>query len=149
RVAVGTMERHADSPILPLFQISHGALLGTRGVVAALAALNLKESTMSWAAVGNIEGVVIRAKPGARRVSIIQVGGVVGYKLPKLADAEPVRLAKGDRLVLTTDGIREGFTDLLNTTDSPDRLAETILRKCVKGTDDALVLVAEFGGDHA
>ncbi|HEY3225636.1 MAG TPA: SpoIIE family protein phosphatase [Planctomycetota bacterium] len=148
RTAVAAMDRHAESPIIPLFQQSHEALAGTRGVVAALAAINVKESTLTWAAVGNIEGVLVRSKPGSRRVSIMQIGGVVGYKLPRLSDSESIRLARGDRLVFATDGIREGFTEALNTIDSPARLAETVIQRYIKGTDDALVLVAQYGGEE-
>jgi phosphoserine phosphatase RsbX len=97
--------------------------------------------------VGNIEGTLVRAEPGEgrQRESVMLVGGVPGHQLPQLRSAE-VQISPGDTLVLTTDGIRPGYLELLAGGDPPDRLVERIMDQFGKGTDDALVLVARYVG---
>jgi hypothetical protein len=53
---------------------------------------------------------------------------------------------RGDTLIFATDGIREGFTEGLALSDPPQQLADRILARYTKGTDDALVLVARHAG---
>ena len=81
-------------------------------------------------------------------MSIIQRGGVVGYRLPPLKQSQ-VWLEPSDVIVMATDGIRNGFASSVNTTLDPQRLAEEIVRRCSKGTDDALALVARYDGGGA
>jgi len=52
----------------------------------------------------------------------------------------------GDTLVLATDGIASGFLSDVSSRDEPQRLADHILDRYGKGTDDALVLVARYLG---
>jgi alkanesulfonate monooxygenase SsuD/methylene tetrahydromethanopterin reductase-like flavin-dependent oxidoreductase (luciferase family) len=47
-------------------------------------------------------------------------------------------------MILTTDGLREGFADHTNRHDSPRQIADWILDHYGRGTDDALVLVARY-----
>src|SRR5207247_9958290 len=72
-------------------------------------------------------------------------GGIVGAELPRL---HPVVLAiaPGDTLFFATDGIREGFAEGLSPEAAPQQLADQILARHGKGTDDALVLVARYLG---
>src|SRR5438552_424629 len=56
------------------------------------------------------------------------------------------RVARGDLLIFATDGIRGGFTEGLPTDATPQQLADEILARYGKGTDDALVLVARYAG---
>lgn len=149
KVAVATLERYADSPIVPLFRRCHEMLAKTRGVVAALASLSLKESAMFWAGVGNVEGWIVRADRSRSPQSIIQFGGVVGYRLPKITGLERMPLSPGDRMIFTTDGMDTESTAALNMTEPLPKLAGSLLRRFVKGTDDALVLIAEYAGAPA
>jgi len=57
-----------------------------------------------------------------------------------------VPVAPGDLLIFATDGIREGFAEGLPTDATPQQLADQILARSGKGTDDALVLVARYAG---
>lgn len=149
KVAVATMERYADTPIVPLFRRCHEMLTKTRGVVAALASLNLRESAMLWGAVGNVEGWIVRADRARAPQSIVQFGGVVGYRLPKMPGIERVQLTPGDRMIFTTDGMDSESTAALNMTDPLPKLAGHLLQRYVKGTDDALILIVEYGGAAA
>jgi phosphoserine phosphatase RsbX len=55
-------------------------------------------------------------------------------------------LRSGDLLILATDGVRTGFTSQVRLSDPPQQVADDILARHGKSTDDALVLVARFLG---
>jgi len=55
-------------------------------------------------------------------------------------------LCPGDLLVFATDGIAPGFETDLHLAQSPGRIADTILNRHFKGTDDALVFVGRYLG---
>jgi phosphoserine phosphatase RsbX len=147
RAAVAALDRYADEDVLPLVARCHEALLGTRGVVASLAFLDDARRALTWLSVGNVEGMLLFADPAARpvRASLVTRGGIVGSALPPLR-AEVVPIAPGDTLIFATDGIRGGFTEGLASDATPQQLADDILARCGKGTDDALVLVARYLG---
>jgi negative regulator of sigma-B (phosphoserine phosphatase) len=97
--------------------------------------------------VGNVEGLLLRADPAiapAREVLLLR-GGVVGYQLPHLAEAV-LPVTPGDLLVLATDGVRAEFVADARPGERPRLLADRLLRAYARGTDDALVLVAEILG---
>src|SRR5256885_10652057 len=104
---------------------------------------------LTWLGVGNVEGLLVygdgAARSGVRRASLAPRGGIVGSELPRL---HPVVLpiAPGDTLFFATDGIREGFAEGLSPEAAPQQLADQILARHGKGTDDALVLVARYLG---
>ncbi|PYO96595.1 MAG: stage II sporulation protein E (SpoIIE) [Gemmatimonadetes bacterium] len=149
RNAVAALERHATESPAPLIERCHRALRGTRGVVMSVAVLARPERSLTWVGVGNVEGLLLygdgAARSGAPRESLVTRGGIVGSELPRL---HPVVLpiARGDTLIFATDGIREGFAEGLLLEATPQQLADQILTRHGKGTDDALVLVARYLG---
>jgi serine phosphatase RsbU (regulator of sigma subunit) len=147
KLAVQTLERFAAEPPLSLLQRCHAALKGTRGVVLTLARFDAPRATMTWLGVGNVEGVLHHANWAERsaRVALITRGGIVGSELPAV-QAAVIPVEPGDTLVLATDGIRSGFSEDISARDQPQRLADLILARYGKGTDDALVLVARYQG---
>ena len=148
RAAVAALNRHAQESVLPLLQRCHQALAGTRGVVVSLALFDRADGSMTWLGVGNVEGVLLYADSGRRRrrERLVTRGGIVGSELPPLR-AEVLAVAPGDTLILATDGIRSGFADDLAIDAPPQQLADQILARSGKSTDDALVLVARYLGD--
>jgi hypothetical protein len=145
--AASILAAFAGEELSALVERCHEALRRTRGVALTLASFDARISRMTWAAVGNVEGFLLRADPAARpaRESVALRGGVVGYQLPPIrAVALPV--ARGDTLVLATDGIRSGFVADLAATTRPGALARSILERHARGSDDALVLVARYLG---
>jgi negative regulator of sigma-B (phosphoserine phosphatase) len=148
RTAVTTLNEHASESVLALLERCHWALKGSRGVVMSLAFAHPLD-TVTWAGVGNVECMLLHpdARPsrGALRAGLITPGGIVGSELPQVR-AQVVPIAAGDVLLLATDGIREGFSDGLQLDAPPQQLADHILSRHAKGTDDALVLVARYRG---
>ena len=147
RRAVASLAAHQDETVIAMVRSCHRELAGTRGVTMSLAVFNALDDTMTWLAIGNVEGVLLRADPRSSRPmeSILMRAGVVGLDLPRL-QASVTAVSPGDLVVLATDGLRRDFVDLLHPADAPQTLADRVLRRHAKGTDDALVLVARYRG---
>lgn len=154
-LAVSTLGEHAHESIVLLLQRCHEHLKGTRGVVISLASFNAHDNLMTWAGVGDVEGVLLRGDPNANptRASLPLRGGVVGYQLPPV-QAAALSIKPGDVVIFATDGVRSSFVQeplLRNplirlTQDGPQQLADHLLAHYGKATDDALVLVARYLG---
>ena len=145
--AVAILESHINESVISLVRRCHEALTESRGVVMTIATLNARENTITWLGVGNVEGRVLRADRSATHPaeSVLLRGGLVGYQLPAL-QASVIPVAMGDLLILATDGIRDTFADNLGINEAPEHMANHILERHFKGTDDALVLVARYLG---
>lgn len=147
RTAAVVLEQHAHEPVIALVQRCHRALQNTRGVAMTLVALNTDDATATAIGIGNVETAVFRINPLTRhlRESVLLRGGVVGYRLPAL-HASVLPIAAGDLFVFATDGVREDFAELVRTSDSPAHIAEKIMAKKFRGTDDGLVLACKYTG---
>jgi len=148
QTAVDSLIQYAHEPPLSLVRRCHERLMTTRGVAMSVASFARTSHTMSWLGVGNVEGSLFRGNRGSRpaRESLLLRGGVVGYQLPRLLPSV-VPVGPGDVLVFATDGIGGYPFDGLRITDQPARIAEDILARFARETDDALVLVARYRGD--
>jgi serine/threonine protein phosphatase PrpC len=148
-IGIAALVERPQDPVIPLVRRCHEALRGTRGAVMSLASINSRTRTISWLCVGNVESILVRAKAEARRPYEAPVlrGGIVGGQLPPL-HATVREIARGDVLILVTDGIRSGFGRQLPILARPQYVANYILTHHGKGTDDALVLVARYLGDR-
>ncbi len=146
RAAVDAIERHGQESPLALFERCHRALHGTRGVVMSVAFFGRADRSMTWLGVGNVEGLLLPADGAGRaRGSLVTRGGIVGSELPRL-QPHTLPVASGDLLIFATDGIRDGFADAFRVDATPQQLADQVLARHGKGTDDALVLVARYRG---
>jgi hypothetical protein len=143
--AIAILESHAEEPLNELVRRCHEGMMDTRGAVMTLAKLHLPEGRLTWLGIGNVEAILFRAgflqTPNQR---VILAGGVVGYKLP-VSQAVTLDLSAGDLLVFATDGVGTGFTEGLVSSGHPQHIADRILERDFKGTDDALVLVVRYG----
>jgi len=149
KVAVATLDRFAREPVASLVQRCHEALLGTRGVVMSVAYFDPDRDAMTWIGLGNVEGVLVHENWAERssRTSLVTRGGIVGSK----GDLPPIRpwvipVQARDLLVFATDGIRGGFSEEISRRDAPQQIADLLLARYGKGTDDALVLAARYLG---
>lgn len=148
KTAVRSLERHASQPVISLLRHCHGALSGTRGAVVSLAAFSARDETMTWLGVGNVEGLLLRGQSAMSppREMLLVRGGVVGVHLPALS-AALVPVARGDTLILATDGVRSDFLNQnLPHRDPPQRVADHVIRHWGSQSDDSLVLVARYLG---
>ena len=147
-LAARILQTANNESLISLLKRCHECLRSTRGVVISLAAFNAVEETMTWVGVGNVEGVLLRADPAVdpRYESLVLRSGVVGSRLP-LLHGTIVPVMRGDTLIFATDGIRREFTQGLALGDGPQQLADKILGRHAKRTDDALVLVARYVGE--
>jgi serine phosphatase RsbU (regulator of sigma subunit) len=150
QIAAATLERHPEESVISLARRCHAALVGTRGVAMSLATFNAADDTMTWLAIGNVEGVLVRShsNTGSAREAIVMRGGVIGARLPPL-QATVVPVSRDDMLVFATDGVRSGFVERVDPAEAPQRLAERLLTGFAKGNDDALVLAARYLGRPA
>jgi hypothetical protein len=147
KAAADILEGEPNEPIISLVQMCHERLKRSRGVVMSLASIDPKHGLMTWLGVGNVQGVLVR-KGSARGVvqeTLLLRGGVVGSQLPGL-QASVLPVARGDMLVFVTDGIRGDFSHDVSSLEAPQRLADRILERHSKGTDDALVVVVKLAG---
>ncbi len=145
---LAVLERFAEEPLASLTRRCHLALTKTRGVVMTLGYLDRPARTLTWLGVGNVEGLLLRADIKARPRSerVMLHAGVVGYILPDLR-AGVVPLAPGDLLVFVTDGIHPGFEAGWLSSDPPQQIADHIIERYARPTDDALALVVRYPGE--
>jgi negative regulator of sigma-B (phosphoserine phosphatase) len=145
--AVSILKARADEPVISLLQRCHEGLRSTRGVVMSLAFIDPEHGMTTWAGVGNVRGVLMRAgsRKGAGQETLLLRGGVIGSQLPSL-QAAVLPIAKGDTLVFVTDGIAGEFAEGLSAMESPQRAADKVLKQHCRGNDDALVLLVRLVG---
>lgn len=145
--AARTLMLNPGAPVIPLVEKCHAELRKTRGVVMSLASFRSSDESMTWLGIGNVEGVLFHADPTAKtaREALLLRGGVVGYQLPPMR-AAVLSVTRGDTLILATDGIASHLSDESPIGRDPQSVADDILARCAKRSDDALVLVARYLG---
>ncbi len=157
KTAIETLASHAQESAPVLVQSCHEALRRTRGAVLSLACFTAPPTNpldpicqMTWLGVGNVKGVLLRVDPQAKipREWLAPRGGIVGYQLPNPRSVVlPIR--PGDTLIFATDGIYSDFVEGLALAafqardNPPQAIAEHILARSRRGSDDALLLVVQ------
>jgi len=146
-VSLRTLQEFLGRPVTDLLELCHESLRRTRGVVMSLAAFDAIRPALTWAGVGNVEAILAHEDytAGFEPKNLMPQPGIVGHRLPQL---HPVTLPlePGLTAVLATDGIDMAFMREFRPVGSPDRIAERIVEKHARPTDDALVLVARYVG---
>lgn len=148
KIAVDTLTNSGSDDLSLLVRRCHEALARSRGVVMSLASFNARVKAMTWMGIGNVEGYLMRADTDTipSNESLFRTGGVVGYRLPSLRSSV-LNVMQGDTLVFTTDGIAGNYCREINLKDSPQKIADVIISKYSKKSDDSLVLVARYIGE--
>ncbi|GLE52444.1 SpoIIE family protein phosphatase [Mycobacterium montefiorense] len=146
--AVETVQRAAGERLEVLIQLWHRVLGGTRGVAMTLARVDFAAKTLTWTGVGNVgANLVSKDATGVHiRSSARLAAGIVGYRIPEIRPAQVVSIRVGDLIVLTSDGIAEDHLDHIDFAASAAVIADHILGKHAKETDDAMVLAARHRG---
>ena len=146
-IAAEVISEHRLKPAAELLALCHAALRKTRGVVMTLARFDVERRELAWAGVGNVEARLVRgaAVYGDRHDSALVLGGVVGYNLPAVRPTV-MELRPGDAVAFATDGIEADYSASLGPGLPAQWLAERILERHAKGTDDALAVVVRYVG---
>ncbi|WP_374024069.1 SpoIIE family protein phosphatase [Mycobacterium sp. HNNTM2301] len=146
--AIEAVNRSSTERLEVLIQLCHRVLEGTRGVAMTLARVDFAANTLTWAGVGNVTAHLVAKSPtGAQiRSSAILTAGIVGYRIPEIKPAQTVSIRPGDLLVISTDGISENYLDHIDFSATAVVIAEGLLAKDAKETDDAMVLTARHRG---
>lgn len=140
---ISILKGQADAPVEDLVQQCHAALRGTRGAVLALASFNTRTRRMTWTGVGNVEGKLFSGAPSAAPTTLLSSMGTLGQGTVEVRPSE-VALKSGDTLILATDGVRSDFYLGVNFKKASKQLAEEILERSARRSDDALVAVARY-----
>jgi len=145
--AATVVETHVAEPPDHLLGRCHEALLGTRGAVITLAAVDLEAATLSWSGVGDVVGLLVRGGRGADTHHAFAPvrAGIVGLHMSVVRSAV-VPLEPDDLIVLASDGVRLPFDLEYVSRDSMQTVADRLLADHGLAADDATVLVAKYGG---
>ena len=145
--AIEVLRTSEELDLIALVRRCHHALLDTRGVAMSLALLNDATDMMSWVGVGNVAGHVLRFDASAmpHREVMLTRGGTIGLRLPMLM-ASTTELNPGDVFLLATDGLKPPLAGRLPLDTPLQTLADELLKKHGRDTDDALVLVGRYLG---
>jgi len=134
---------NAEAPPRELLELCHDALLDSRGAVMTVAWFDLERLALSWTGVGNVDARLVRAGPAPREDVALVFGGVLGYRLPQIRPAT-MELARGDVLVMITDGIESAISSALEGGGAAQAMADRIFAMHGKGNDDALAVVVRY-----
>ncbi len=146
--AVDALTRAPNERIEVLVQLCHRVLEGTRGVAMTLARVDLAAGTLTWTGVGNVRAnLVAKNVTGTHFRSTARLtAGIVGYRIPEIRPAQVVSIRAGDLIVIASDGISQDHLEHIDFAASATVIAEQIISKHAKGTDDAMVLAARHRG---
>lgn len=144
---VSTINKHVNhhTALVDLLERCHENLQGMRGAAMSLVMFD-QSRTLTWLGVGDVEGRLLRRNDVGDRQqkSLLLRPGVVGEHLPPLYPAK-LDLARHDMVILATDGVDRDFTEGIEFNNEPQQIADDIITRHSKRTDDALVLVARYG----
>ena len=148
--AVATVQQGINGGgLIEMLKRCHTSLTGSRGAVMNLASFDQKEGTLTWLGIGNVEGrLLLRNKnkdSGYMRQHLLLRPGVVGQRLPSLQVAVS-RVQPGDMVIFATDGVAPDFADDIRIDSPVSEIANGIISRYCKKTDDALALVIRYLG---
>jgi alkanesulfonate monooxygenase SsuD/methylene tetrahydromethanopterin reductase-like flavin-dependent oxidoreductase (luciferase family) len=128
------------------FAAAHHACRETSGVALGVALIEPATGGLTWGAVGDIDGLLIRHAPAgqSRREAILQCGGMVGLRLPPVL-GQTHQISTGDILIMVSDGIHPRYRGPTLLCGSPDTCAAELLSEYGRAQDDAIVLAARIG----
>lgn len=142
--AVSTFRRAGDHSPVAILQNVHASLRGTRGAAVAVAFVDRLASSVKYAGIGNISGVLI----GGNKPSLmISHNGTAGYHSPRFQDFS-YPLPEEALLVMHSDGLHTSW----NLDDypglrrrDPSVIAGVLYRDHTRNRDDVCVVVMKIG----
>lgn len=126
------------------FRRCHDRLKGGRGAALALIVFDVETASITWAAVGDVDGVLLRKSANTRlpQATITQTGGTLGIAFDGIS-VQRHPLQPGDLIILSTDGILHDYNQSLGAVLSAEAAARQILQNFRRPNDDALVLTID------
>jgi serine phosphatase RsbU (regulator of sigma subunit) len=139
--ARGVLAEAPQTGAVEILRRCHDALKGTRGAAVGIATVEPAAGRVTYVGVGNVEARLVTPD---RSTSLPSARGIVGLVLPTI---RPVvaPLGTGWLLLIHSDGVsgRIELTDLPTPDESdPQHLADAILARWGRTTDDATIVVA-------
>ena len=146
--AAEVVQQRRSDPLDVVMQRCHLALTETRGVAMTLARVDFGTDALSWIGIGNVSADLVAKHPTGVEVrsSALLVGGIVGYRMPQTLSTSQVSMSPGDLLVMSSDGIAEDHLDSIDFAAHATTIAEQLVGRYGRETDDALVLAARHRG---
>ncbi len=146
--AADVVQERRSEPLDVLMQRCHRALTETRGVAMTLALVDFQTDALTWIGIGNVAADLVAKHPAGLEVrsSALLAGGIVGYRIPQTLSTSQVSISPGDLLVMSSDGIAEHHLDSIDFAAHATSIAEQIVGRYGRETDDALVLAARHRG---
>jgi phosphoserine phosphatase RsbX len=140
--AIDALQRARSERVEVLVQLCHRVLGGTRGVAMTLARVDFAAGTLTWTGVGNVAAnLVVKDVTGTHIRSTARLtAGIVGYRVPEITPAQVISIRAGDLLVIASDGISEDHLEHIDFATSAAVIANEMVSKHAKETDDAMVL---------
>ncbi len=124
-----------------VIKLIHNSIKKTRGIVGALANIDLKNGTITYCGVGNISGRMI-TRDSAK--SMMSYNGTIGHNIPTNFNNHSFKWDDSNMLILHSDGVRTKW-DLSKYTGieklDGSLIAAVIYKDNTRKTDDALVMV--------
>lgn len=127
------------------FQHCHDALKGSRGVALGIVIVDFARDLFAWAAVGDIDGLLVRSAVDKPNESMIQRGGVLGVSLPRLQQNQH-DLQADDVILLTSDGIKRAYRRHVAANSPSDQMVAEVMDRFAHPNDDAIALAIAVGG---
>ena len=140
-ICLSAVGKTAGHSIRGCFDDCHAALRGSRGAALGVALVDLGAARVTWAAVGDIDGLLLcpRDRGEVRRHTIFQRGGTLGVLNPGI-HPQCHQLAGGEVILMTTDGVSRRYRDSIRPVPPMRRIAADTLARFGKPNDDGLVL---------
>jgi hypothetical protein len=144
-MAIRIVEQSAGLPLADVVERCHRSLVRTRGVALSLASWEARTRSLTWMGIGNVEGLLFHDGAGvsSRPERLLLRSGTLGIRLPGLQTSR-VDVSGSALLVFATDGISGAFDREIPTGGRAQSVADQIMARHYRGTDDALVLVARL-----
>lgn len=126
------------------FEQCNDALKGSRGAALGIVLIDMEKNRLSWASVGDIDGLLVRAEAGRPNETLIQRGGVLGLNMPRPHQTEHL-LDRDDLIVMTSDGIKRAYRAHVQAGAPAKEAATFIMDRFAHPGDDSIVLAISAG----
>jgi serine phosphatase RsbU (regulator of sigma subunit) len=148
--AAEVLETFVHEPVDALLKRCHARLRDTRGAAITLVVIDTDAHSLEWVGAGNVVAVLQQIEPFGLPTTreLLVRSGAAGDLLPSTRTSR-LSMARGDTLVMATDGVYPKFINDLSCNEAPQQLADRLLQRYGTLHDDALVVVARLQGADA